>query len=149
MELGTLRVRGIAQQVQHRQGEFPFREIGAEGFADNLFIAHQVEAVVVNLVGRAHLQPEKTERLDDLVRLAVDHRAEFRRGGKEGRGLHLDHAEVVLEGEIEIEAPLRLENLPAAHVPRSPRDAAADFVLIKLRRQLECMGEEAVTEEEA
>src|SRR2546423_2712098 len=47
--------RSRAQQHQDRQSHFAFAQIGPERFTDYAFVAGDVEAVVVDLIGRADL----------------------------------------------------------------------------------------------
>ena len=48
---------------------------------------------------------------------------------------------------MEVEAPLRLNDFAAANLSRCPRDPAANFCVIEIRRKIQGLREEAITEQ--
>lgn len=50
MKLGPLGIGGIAQKKEHREGQLSLCQVGAERLSYLLFIADEVNAVIVDLV---------------------------------------------------------------------------------------------------
>lgn len=116
LEFAALGIAGVLQEVEHGQGEFAFGDIGAEGFADGFFVADEVDAVVVDLVGGAEFEAVLAHGLDGGFWLLVEVGAELGGDGEEGGGFHLDDAEVFRHGEAEVETALSLEDFAAGDV---------------------------------
>src|SRR5262249_7865970 len=109
----------------------------------------QVEDVVVDLVSRAETEAEGAQGADHIGRSFVDESAELAGRGKKRGGLHLDDLVVIRHAELQVEAPLRLDDLTAADFAGSVGDAAADFAILEAGGELESVGEEAVAEKDA
>ena len=128
--------------------EFSLLEVGAEGLAGILLAAGEIQAIVVNLVGRAEAEAEGLHRGDDLRRGFVDEGAQLAGGGEEGGGFHLDDAEVIRDAELEVKAALGLDDLAGANIRGGAGDAPGDFAVGEVGGKLEGMGEEAIAQED-
>ena len=95
VELLLLRIGSAFEEIEDGQRELATGEIGAQCFTDGFFITHDVEAVVVNLVGGAELEAVVTQCRLHGVGLMVESRTQFASGGKKRGGLHLDHLEII------------------------------------------------------
>ena len=51
-------LRSRAQENEHGERQLPFAQIGPERFAGGLLVSGDVEAIIVNLIGRSDSRPE-------------------------------------------------------------------------------------------
>src|SRR5690606_18192996 len=103
VELLPLPLVRPGEEVENGEGQLALVEVGPQGLAVFLFLADEVDAVVVDLVGGPEVQPEIPQRFADRLAPSVEPRTEFHRGGEEGGGLFTDDLEVVLPRQLQVE----------------------------------------------
>ena len=148
-ELFPLRVAGVLEEIEDGEGELPFLEVRAEGFAKLFLSADEVEAVVINLVGCAELHAELAQSGPEFVAHARNVARQIGGRGKERPGFHLDDAEVVGLGESEVEASLSLDDLALANSAGRFGDFAREGEVIELRGKHQGMREEGVAQQDS
>lgn len=141
-------VGGVLHEIEDGEGEFPFHEIGAEGFAGFFFGAAEVEAVVVDLIGGAEEFAVAAHAVLDGDAGAAEPCGEFGGGREEGGRFHADDAEVFGDGEAEVEAALGLEDFAGADLVGGAGDFAADVGAVEAGGEFEGVGEETIAEED-
>ena len=108
-----------------------------------------VEAVVVNLIGRADFGAENLHSRYGFLRCSADERAQFRRAGEERAGFHADDPEIILARKFQVEAALCLDHFPRANLGRGPRDGATDVGVLKIGREVKGVREKDVAQQDA
>jgi len=149
--LDQLRALGGGQTIeQHkkRQGELAAREVGAEGFADALFLPVKIGQIVVNLIGDAEMPAKRGGGLDKTGLISGEARAELTRDAEELGGFQVDDAVVVGASDIGGAAAQGLHRFPRANPPRRCRHGEADLGRGELRGQMQRMGEKRVADED-
>jgi len=117
----------LAQQQQKGQRQLAFFHVRAQRLAGLPFLAEQVHAIIINLIGHAQIDTEFTQRLDPRHRRFVQGGAELATDRKQRSRLHLDDFQVLLDGEIELEPRLVLEDFTRTDRIGGAADEPADF----------------------
>src|SRR6516162_2797764 len=134
------------QKVKHRKRKFSFAQIRSERLARLFLRARNIQAVVVDLVGRSELKTEDFQRRDNLRACSADERPEFRSDGEKRSGLHFDNPEVVRDRKIQIVSALSLNDLAGTDFGRGIGDPAADFAIRKGAGKLERVRKQAISQ---
>ena len=80
---------------------------------------------------------------------AKNQRRTFSGGRKERARFHFDNAEIILDSEMQIEAPLCLDDFSRTNVPRRAGNGAANVRVVKIRREIQRLCEKAIAQEDA
>ena len=129
-----LELRGGTQENQNRQRKFALSQIGAERFASRALAAGKIDAIIVNLIRRPDLKPEIFECFDHVGIGLANERGQFRCSGEKRSRFHFNDAQIILDGQSEIEPALRLDHFSRANRRGGTRNRTTDIGIFEIRR---------------
>ena len=127
-------LRGGAQKNQNRQSEFAFAQVGPQRFAGRALAAGEIQAIIVNLVRRSDLHSEIPGRLDHFGIGIANEGSQFRGSGEKRSRFHFNNAQIILDGQSEIEPALRLDHFSRANRRGGTRNRTTDIGIFEIRR---------------
>jgi len=136
----------LLEEMEGREGEFALGEIGAKGFAAAVFLAEKIDAIIIDLVGEAHVAAIGAKGFDGGFGGVINESGSLGGDAEECGGLHLDDLHVFGDGEFQVEASLCLEDFSGAKFLCGVGDFSAEVGLRQAGAELQRVCEKGIPE---